>query len=130
MAYGFKPGKNKDAVYNKAETEEKIQEAAATLQGQIETLLTSKQDQHKATSVTLTTSNWSSSGSGWSQTATTSVKTTDDIICSPAPGSMTIAGDCGIYLSAQALNSLTFYAAEKPSSNVTMNIIILGAAAE
>lgn len=129
-AYGFKPGKNKADVYTKTETDTEIQEAAGDLHEQIEELLTTKQDQHKSGTVSIATSDWDSASPGWTCTKSVSgIKVTDDIICSPAPASMILAGQCGVYCSAQAAGSLTFFAVEKPSSGITMNILVLGGTA-
>lgn len=127
--YGFTDGKNKQTMYSKTEADSAIEAAAEELQTQIEGLLTSKQDQHKSGSVSIATSDWSSASPGWTCTKSVSgIKTTDDVICSAAPASVTLAGQCGVYCSAQAAGSLTFYAAEKPSASITMNIIVLGGA--
>ena len=73
--------------------------------------------------VTLNSSFWSS----LSQTVTASgVTTSNDVIVTPDPASLELYGECGVYCSAQAGNNLTFKCKEKPGSNLTVNVMILG----
>ena len=44
----------------------------------------------------------------------------------PDPASLELYGECGVYCSAQASNKLTFKCKEKPGSNLTVNVMILG----
>lgn len=72
--------------------------------------------------VTLSTSGWSSN----MQTVTVNgVTTSNTVIVSPAPASYTLHGAYGIYCSGQSTNSLTFACATTPTSNITVNVIIL-----
>ena len=62
-----------------------------------------------------------------SQTVTVSgVTTSNDVIVTPDPASLELYGECGVYCSAQASNKLTFKCKEKPGSNLTVNVMILG----
>lgn len=73
--------------------------------------------------VTLRSSSWSS----LSQTVTASgVTASNDVIVSPAPGSHDAYCEAGVYCSAQTSNKLTFTCKEKPSGNLTVNVMILG----
>lgn len=73
--------------------------------------------------VTLNSRFWSS----LSQTVTASgVTTSNDVIVTPDPASLELYGECGVYCSAQASNKLTFKCKEKPGSNLTVNVMILG----
>ena len=81
-----------------------------------------KQSQHSSISVTLSSSSWSSS----TQTVTaTGVTASNTVIVSPEPTSFTNYCSAWIYCSAQASNSLTFTCTDTPSSNITVNVIIL-----
>ena len=73
--------------------------------------------------VTLSSGSWSS----LAQTVTASgVTTSKDVIVSPAAASHAAYSEAGVYCSAQGSNSLTFKCSEKPSSNLNVNVMILG----
>lgn len=72
--------------------------------------------------VTLLSSWWSSN----SQTVTaTWVTSSNTVIVSPDPASFENYTTAVIYCSAQSTDSLTFVCEETPSSNITVNVVIL-----
>lgn len=72
--------------------------------------------------VTLNASSWSSN----QQSVTASGVTADnDVIISPASGSHDAYGEAGVRCTGQTNNSLTFTCTEKPSSNLSVNVLIL-----
>lgn len=72
--------------------------------------------------ITLPASGWSN----LSQSVTASGVTTDaDVIVSPASGSHDAYCEAVIRCDVQAANRLTFSCLEKPSNNLTVNILIL-----
>ena len=73
-------------------------------------------------SLTLSSSGWSSNSITVTATGVTASNT---VIVSPAPASMGVWSNCGVYCSAQSTNSLTFTCGSTPSSNITVNVIIL-----
>lgn len=76
------------------------------------------------TTATLLASGWSSSNK--SQTINVAVvTTTDDIIVTYAPSSHDAYVNAGIYCSAQGNGTLTFKCNKIPTSNVTVNIMLL-----
>lgn len=76
----------------------------------------------KTITVTLAAASWSS----LKQTVTaTGVTASNTVIISPAPASHTAYGEAGVYCSAQASNSLTFTCTETPTSELTVNAVIL-----
>ena len=81
-----------------------------------------KQEKHKPISVSLSASNWSN----MEQTVSANGVTADNtIIPSPAPASHVAYGEAGIYCSAQGENTLTFTCSETPSTNLTVNVLIM-----
>ena len=76
------------------------------------------------TTATLPVSGWSSSNK--SQTINVAVvTTTDDIVVTYAPSSHDAYVNAGIYCSAQGNGTLTFKCNKIPTSNVTVNIMLL-----
>lgn len=76
------------------------------------------------TTATLLASGWSSSNK--SQTINVAVvTTTDDIVVTYAPSSHDAYVNAGIYCSAQGNGTLTFKCNKIPTSNVTVNIMLL-----
>lgn len=72
--------------------------------------------------VTLASSGWSN----LSQTVTASGVTSDsDVIVSPISGNHDAYCEAGVRCTGQASNQLTFSCLEKPSSNLSVNILIL-----
>ena len=72
--------------------------------------------------VTLSSRSWSN----LQQSVTASgVTTGNTVIVTPAPTSLDAYNECGVYCSAQSSNRLTFTCKEKPSSNLTVNVLIL-----
>ena len=72
--------------------------------------------------VTLNASSWSSN----QQSVTASGVTADnDVIISPASGSHDAYGEAGVRCTGQTSNRLTFTCKEKPSSNLSVNVLIL-----
>lgn len=75
--------------------------------------------------VNLTTA-WTGSGPYVQTVTATGVSATNIIVVSPTPSSWVEAGDCGVYASAQATDSITFTAVDKPVNTLVYNIIIKG----
>ena len=72
--------------------------------------------------VLLTSANWSSN----TQTVTaTWVTAWNSIVISPAPSSFDDYTTAVIYCSAQASNSLTFTCKREPTTDITVNVLIL-----
>lgn len=81
-----------------------------------------KQDSIDSNTATLTTSGWSSN----TQTATVSgVTSSNNVIVTPTPASIANYTSAGIYCSAQGTNTLTFTCATVPSTNITVNVLIV-----
>lgn len=88
----------------------------------VKTAVDGKQNQHSTLSVTLTSAGWSSN----TQTVTaTGVTASNSVIVSPAPSSFSGYSSSAIYCSAQASNSLTFSCTTEPTSDITVNVLIL-----
>jgi len=81
-----------------------------------------KQAQHSTVSISIATSDWSNKSTTKSATGVTSSNT---VIVSPAPASMTAWGDAGMKCTAQGTNTLTFTCEELPTATVTVNVVIL-----
>lgn len=81
-----------------------------------------KQNEHTATTATLSSASWTSH----TQTVSvTWVTATNTVIVSPDPSSFAAYTSAVIYCSAQASWTLTFSCTTDPTSNITVNIIIL-----
>lgn len=77
-------------------------------------------------SVSLTTSGWSSGGDGYVQAVSVSgVTASNTVIVVAAPASHKMYANNLVYCNAQASGKLTFTATVKPTSNLTVNILIL-----
>lgn len=88
----------------------------------IDDLAYRKQDNLIPLTVTLTASGWSNN----TQTVTaTGVDSDKAVIVTPAPASMADYTSAGIYCSAQGTNTLTFTCATVPSTNITVNVLIV-----
>lgn len=78
----------------------------------------------KEVSITLVASGWIGEGP-YNQTITVAGVTADNaVLPSPSPASWSEAGAAEIYCSAQAVNSLTFSASQKPTSDLSYNVLI------
>ena len=77
---------------------------------------------YSATTATLASANWSSKSITVSVSWVTASNT---IIVSPAPSSLEDRADASIYCSAQSSWSLTFECDTEPTSNITVNVLIL-----
>lgn len=72
--------------------------------------------------VTLSASSWNN----LSQSVTASGVTSDnDVIIAPASSSHDAYGEAGVRCTGQSSNRLTFTCKEKPTSNLTVNVLIL-----
>lgn len=79
-------------------------------------------DKHSTIQVTLSSSNWSSK----TQTVTaTWVTASNTVIVSPDPTNFDEYSSNVVYCYSQASNSLTFKCTTTPSSNITVNVVIL-----
>ena len=88
----------------------------------LETSIDTKQEKYKPISISLSSSNWSN----MEQTVSANGVTADNtIILSPAPASHVAYGEAGIYCSAQGENTLTFTCSETPSTDLTVNVLIM-----
>lgn len=81
-----------------------------------------KQNKHTATTATLSSASWTSHTQTVSVTWVTASNT---VLVSPAPSSFAAYTNAVIYCSAQASWTLTFSCTTDPTSNITVNIIIL-----
>lgn len=89
--------------------------------------LAEKADTSIASSVQLTVAGWSVSGSGYTQTVTAAQVTADsNLVISPAVVNFDEAVSAGIRATAQAQNSITFYASSIPGTSIYMNVLIVG----
>ena len=77
---------------------------------------------HSTTTVTLTAAWWSSNEQTVSATWVTSSNT---VIVSPAPSSIGDYADWGVYASAQWSGTLTFSCDTEPTSDITVNVLIM-----
>ena len=84
--------------------------------------VTGLQTQHSILSVTLAAANWSSNTITVSATWVTASNT---VIVSPAPSSFSAYTSGVVYCSAQASDSLTFSCTTEPTSDITVNVLIL-----
>lgn len=74
---------------------------------------------------TLTSSNWAYSSNIYTQDVTvTGVTATNLVTVSPVADSWVAAGDCCVRCTAQATDTLTFVADDKPSGDLTFNVAI------
>lgn len=88
----------------------------------LNTSIGTKQEKHELISVVLSSSSWSN----MEQTISANGVTADNtIIPSPAPASHVAYGEAGIYCSAQGENVLTFTCSEIPSTDLTVNVLIM-----
>ena len=79
------------------------------------------QKEHIPVAVNLPVGGWSNN----SQTVTAEGVTVDNtVFIAPASDGYTEYFECGVFCSAQAENKLTFICTEKPTSNLTVNIVI------
>lgn len=99
---------SKNAIYDKVNT--------------MDTTISWKQAQHSAITVTLTSAWWSNNTQTVSATWVTASNT---VIISPAPASFEDYWTAQIYCSSQSSNSLTFTCWDVPSSDLTVNVVIL-----
>ena len=77
---------------------------------------------HSTITVTLTSAWWSSKSQTVSVTGVTASNT---VIVSPAPSSIEDYADWGVYCSAQGSGTLTFTCSDTPSSDITVNVLII-----
>lgn len=78
----------------------------------------------KEVSVTLLASGWIGEGP-YNQTITVAGVTADNAVFPvPSPDSWSEAGEAAVYCSAQVANSLTFSASQKPTSDLSYNVLI------
>ena len=88
----------------------------------IQTQLNAKQAKHSTVTVTLNSANWNNKN----QTVTVSgVTASNTVIVGPAPSSVDLYSNAGIFCTTQAANSLTFSCNITPTSNISINVIIL-----
>lgn len=77
-------------------------------------------------SVSIAVADWTASGEQFTATKTVNdITDTDNIIITADPDSFSAWAESTIYCSAQANQSLTFTAEQKPDAPVTMNLLIL-----
>ena len=79
-------------------------------------------NKQKSISVTLLAANWSSKSITVTATWVTSSNT---VIISPDPSSITDYADNSVYCSAQSTNSLTFSCDTEPTNDLIVNVVIL-----
>lgn len=78
----------------------------------------------KAVSITLVASGWTGEGPYNQTIAAAGVTANNAVLPTPSPASWSAAGEAEIYCSAQAVNSLTFSAAQKPTIDLSYNVLI------
>lgn len=136
IVIGFDEGKNKVPVSPKDETDASLENKVDKVEGKglstedytteekaAVATIGNKQNQHINTTATLLAASWSNKTQTVSVTGVTADNT---VIVSPDPASFLVYGASGVYCSAQAANSLTFTCNNVPSSNLTVNVVILG----
>lgn len=126
--HGFGPGKNRVLVISEEAFEDEVDAV-------VDPKLNTKQDQHLTRGVTL------AAGSAWGVYTTggqsyymqtvdvTGVTTTNTIIVSanPAdPSNQVLYSTCGVFAAAQQAGKIVFLALLKPSSALSVNVVILG----
>ena len=74
------------------------------------------------TTVTIATNDWSNNSCTKNVTGVTASNT---IIVSPAPASLSVAAEKGVYATGQGNGTITFSCGTVPSSTITMNIVIM-----
>ena len=85
------------------------------------------QQKHTTLTASLTTASWSGSGPYTKSVTATGVTASNTVLVSPAAASWETYRDCGVRCTAQAANSLTFTAEEKPTAAITVNVVIFNA---
>jgi hypothetical protein len=101
-----------------------VKDAIDTVNGNITTAVSGKQDTLTSTTITLATANWSSNAQ--TVTGISNVTATNIVWVSPSAVSMDEYGQCGIRVTAQGSGSLTFETnGTTPSNNLT--VIVVGA---
>lgn len=73
----------------------------------------------------LATGSWSGSGPYTQAVSVSAVTASNVVIVTPAPASIAVWGECGVYASAQAAGKLTFTAIAKPTAALTANVVCL-----
>ena len=126
MAFGFGIGKNKVLVYS-------VDEFSAQVNGIVDPKLAAKQDKQITRSVTL------AGGSSWALTQpgnmyqqiadVLGVTASNTVFVSPDPSDQTKYAayiSNGIYAVAQLNDKIVFVAKTRPTTNLTVNVVILG----
>lgn len=83
----------------------------------------SKQSAISSTTATLAVNSWSS---GTQTVNVTGVTSSNTVVVSPAPSSVSDYASAGIYCSAQGSGTLTFTCSTTPTSAITVNVMIVG----
>lgn len=79
------------------------------------------------TSISLPVANWTTSQTQVVSSGLSMVTADNTVIAEPAPASIPVWRECGVYCSAQAAGNLTFaYIDGKPEEAITVNIMIIG----
>lgn len=121
--FGFDEGKNKEEVVTAEEgkglstndyTDEEKAEVAK---------VSGKQNQHSTQVITLPAANWSN---GSQTISVTGVTATNTVLVSPAPINIGLYAAYGIICTAQGAGTLTFTCDFTPSSDMSVNVVILG----
>lgn len=92
------------------------QEALTTANGKISA---------KTATVSLSASSWSGSGPYTQAKSVTGVTASNIVIVAPVYASQELYYSCGVGASAQAAGKLTFSATDKPTSAISVNVLIL-----
>lgn len=100
----------------------KIQVDSAIRDGNGNNIANTYQPKHTTLTITIATSDWV--GYGCTKTAT-GVTPSNTVFVSPAPASIAVYGDCGVYCSAQTYDALTFECSTVPSSAITVNVVVM-----
>lgn len=125
MAFGFGIGKNKVLVYS-------VDEFSAQVEDVVDPMLALKQDKHVTRTVMLAGgSSW-----GWITPQNLYMQTVDVIGVTPSNTILVTADPtdannyanynlCGVYAAAQQDGKIVFLASQRPSSTLSVNVLIL-----
>ena len=112
----------KTTLNNHTESIGTIQSSLSTVEGEVASLSTGKNDKLSAVTVTLTVEGWDSSA--LTQTVSASNVTADNIVwVSPAPASFDAYGKVGIRGTAQGDGTITFTCVKVPTEAISVEVV-------
>lgn len=129
MAFGFGIGKNKVLVYS-------VDEFSAQVEDVVDPMLALKQDKHVTRTISIpggTEWGWTTSENMYMQIVDVPGVTTSNTIIVSAnpsgasgPSNQALYASCGVIAAAQQDGKIVFLAAQRPSSALSVNVVILG----